>query len=324
VLAQPVYDRIGGQYREGRREEPRIAAAILGALGGASPVLNVGAGAGSYEPRDRLVVAVEPSAVMVRQRPHGAAPAVRAQAEALPFGDGTFGAAMAVLTVHHWTDRARGLAEVRRVADGPVVLFVRDPRVVPAWWLHHYFPASRRLEARRETPLDQFARLLGRPLEVIPVPVPANCADGFSGAYWRRPRAYLDRRVWRPISALALIPDADREEGMRRLRADLDNGEWHRRYGHLLVLDELDLGYRVVVAAPGRQPSGACSGTVRLGQFVRSAMNTNSRPGRSGASRTSSTSKPDAARLDSTSSRLRNRRVESDVTTAPSVRNVYV
>ncbi len=252
--ARPVYDRIGGQYREGRREEPRIAAAILAALGGASPVVNVGAGPGSYEPRDRLVVAVEPSAVMVGQRPPGAAPAVRAQAEALPFGDGTFGAAMAVLTVHHWTDRARGLAEMRRVADGPVVLFVRDPRR-PAWWLHHYFPVSRRLEARRETPLDELARLLGRPLEVIPVPVPADCADGFNGAYWRRPRAYLDPRVWRPMSALALIPDADREEGMHRLRADLDSGEWHRRWGHLLGLDELDLGYRVVVAAPDRYPA---------------------------------------------------------------------
>jgi SAM-dependent methyltransferase len=250
VLGQPVYDRIGGQYRAGRREEPRIAAAIRTALGGASPVLNVGAGAGSYEPRDRLVVAVEPSAVMAGQRPAGTAPAVRAQAEALPFGDRTFGAAMAVLTVHHWGDRARGLAEMRRVADGPVVLFVRDPRAVPAWWLHHYFPATRRLEERRETPLDQLAGLLGRPLVVIPVPIPADCADGFNAAYWRRPRAYLDPGVWRPMSALALIPDADREEGMHRLRADLDSGEWLRQWGHLLALDELDLGYRVVVAAP--------------------------------------------------------------------------
>ena len=242
-----VYDRIGGQYREGRREDPRIAAAILAALGSASPVVNVGAGAGSYEPRDRVVVAVEPSAVMAAQRPPGAAPAVRAKAEALPFGDGTFGAAMGVLTVHHWGDRARGLAEMRRVASDSVVLFVRDPRT-PAWWLHHYFPATRRLEASRETPLDQLARLLGQPLEVIPVPIPADCTDGFNAAYWRRPDAYLDPGVWRPMSALALIPDAEREEGMRRLRTDLDSGEWHRQWGHLLALDELDLGYRVVVA----------------------------------------------------------------------------
>jgi SAM-dependent methyltransferase len=250
VSVQPVYDRIGGQYREGRREDPRIAAVIRAALGDAWPVVNVGAGGGSYEPQDRPVVAVEPSAVMLAQRPPGAAPVIRAAAEALPFGDGSFGAAMGVLTVHHWSDRARGLAEMRRVAQGPVVLFVRDPRAAPAWWLHDYFPATRRLEASRETPLDQLARLLGRALEVIPVPLPADCTDGFNAAYWRRPRAYLDPQVWRPMSALSLIPDGDRQEGMRRLRADLDSGQWHRRWGHLLALPELDLGYRVIVARP--------------------------------------------------------------------------
>jgi SAM-dependent methyltransferase len=250
VPEQLVYDRIGGQYREGRREDPTIAAVIRAALDGASPVVNVGAGAGSYEPRDRPVVAVEPSAVMLAQRPRGTAPVVRALAEALPFGDGSFGAAMGVLTVHHWSDRTRGLAEMRRVACGPVVLFVRDPRAVPTWWLHHYFPACRRLEAGRETPLDQLARPLRRPLEVIPVPIPADCTDGFNAAYWRRPGAYLDPQVWRPMSALSLIPDGDREDGMRRLRADLASGQWHRQWGHLLALDELDLGYRVVVARP--------------------------------------------------------------------------
>jgi SAM-dependent methyltransferase len=246
----PVYDRIGAQYRRGRREDPRIAAPIHSALEAASPVVNVGGGSGSYEPRDRPVVAAEPSTVMLSQRPAGAAPAVRAVAEALPFGDGAFGAAMGVLTVHHWRDRARGLAEMRRVSRGPVVLFVRDPRAVPWWWLHHYFPATARLEASRETPLDQLAQGLDGRLDVTPVPIPADCADGFNAAYWRRPRAYLDPRVWRPMSALALIPDADRADGMRRLRADLDSGEWDRRWGHLLALDELDLGYRVLVARP--------------------------------------------------------------------------
>lgn len=244
----PVYDRIGAQYRRGRREDPRIAAPIQAALEDASPVVNVGGGSGSYEPRDRPVVAAEPSTVMLSQRPAGAAPAVRAVAEALPFGDGTFGAAMGVLTVHHWRDRARGLVEMRRVTRGPVVLFVRDPRAVPWWWLHHYFPATARLEASRETPLDQLVQGLGGQSDVIPVPIPADCADGFNAAYWSRPRAYLDPQVWRPMSALALIPDADRADGMRRLRADLDSGEWDRRWGHLLALDELDLGYRVLVA----------------------------------------------------------------------------
>jgi SAM-dependent methyltransferase len=248
----PVYDRIGQQYRLGRHEDPRIAAALWTALADASPVLNVGAGGGSYEPRDRPVAAAEPSAVMLAQRPAGAAPAVQAPAEALPFAAGSFGAAMAVLTLHHWRDRARGLAELRRVAAGPVVLFVRDPHAVPAWWLHHYFPATAELEASRGTPLDQLAGLLGSPLDVTPVPIPADCTDGFNAAYWRRPHAYLDPQIWRPMSALALIPDADRTRGMRGLRADLDSGEWHRRWGHLLALDELDLGYRVVTAWPGR------------------------------------------------------------------------
>lgn len=245
-----MYDRIGGQYWRGRREDPRIAARIRAALADASPVVNVGAGSGSYEPWDRPVVASEPSEVMLSQRSAGAAPAVCAVAEALPFRDGAFGAAMGVLTVHHWSDRARGLAEMRRVSRGPVVLFTRDPQVAPFWWLHHYFPATARLEASRETTLAQLAQELGGRLDVIPVPIPADCADGFNAAYWRRPRAYLDPQVWRPMSALALIPEADRTDGMRRLRADLDSGDWDRRWGHLLALDELDLGYCVVIARP--------------------------------------------------------------------------
>jgi SAM-dependent methyltransferase len=248
MVVEPVYDRIGGRYREGRREDPRIAAAIWAALGDAAPVVNVGAGTGSYEPRDRPVVAVEPSVVMLAQRPTGAAPAVRAAAEALPLRDGSCGAAMGVLTVHHWSDRRRGLAEMCRVARGPIVLFMRDPQVVPGWWLHNYFPASKRLEASWEVRLDELARLIGRRLEAIPVPLPADCSDGFNAAYWRRPGAFLDQRIWRSMSALALIPDADRERGMRQLRSDLDTGEWHRRWGHLLALDEIDLGYRVVIA----------------------------------------------------------------------------
>ena len=243
-----MYDRIGGQYSRGRHADPRIAAAIWAALADASSVLNVGAGSGSYEPPDRGVVAAEPSAVMLSQRPPGAAVAVRAAAETLPFRDGAFDAAMGVLTVHHWRDRAQGLAEMRRVARGPVVLFTRDPRPVPFWWLHYYFPATARLEASRETPLDELASMLGGRLEVTPVPIPADSTEGFNAAYWRRPRAYLDPEVWRPMSALSLIPAADRTEGMRRLRADLDSGEWERRWGQLLTLGELDLGYRVLTA----------------------------------------------------------------------------
>jgi SAM-dependent methyltransferase len=241
-----VYDRIGVDYRLGRRQDPRIAAAIWAALGGAAPVLNVGAGTGSYEPDDRAVVASEPSAVMLSQHPPGAL--LQAPAEALPLRDNSFGAAMGVLTVHHWSDRARGLAEMRRVSRGPVVLFVRDPEAVPWWWLYHYFPATAALEKKRETRVGDLAAMLGGRVEVIPVPIPADCTDGFNAAYWSRPAAYLDPQIWRSMSALALIPDAGRSDGIRRLAADLNSGEWHRRWAHLQHLDELDLGYRVLVA----------------------------------------------------------------------------
>jgi SAM-dependent methyltransferase len=242
----PVYDLIGGRYAAGRCTDPRIAAPILAALGDARTVLNVGAGSGSYEPRGPRVVAVEPSVVMIAQRPRAAAPAVRAVAEALPFPDGAFDAAMGVLTMHHWADRNRGLAEMRRVA-GRVVLFMRDSRRRPPWWLDHYFPATARLEAARETQVAELERVLG-PMEVIPVPLPGDCADGFNGAYWRRPREILDPAVWGPMSAVSLIPPEERAAGMSRLRADLESGAWERRWGYLLGLAELDLGYSVAVS----------------------------------------------------------------------------
>jgi SAM-dependent methyltransferase len=246
----PVYDRIGLGYTGGRREEPRIAAALAAAIGDADSVLNVGAGTGSYEPRDRPVVSVEPSAVMIAQRPEHAAPAVRAIAEALPFADGSFGAAMAVLSIHHWADQAQGLAEMRRIARGPVVLFGGSDRLLnTTWWLHDYFPAARRLVAGRTYPPERIAEVLGR-VSAIPVPIPADCADGFEAAYWRRPQAILDPAIWRATSALSLISDTERASGMSRLSADLRSGDWERRYGHLFGLGELDLGYRVIAARP--------------------------------------------------------------------------
>jgi hypothetical protein len=139
---------------------------------------------------------------------------------------------------------------MRRVARGPVVLFGgSDPELNTSWWLHDYFPATRRLVHGRSVPAARIAAVLG-PLVQVPVPIPAGCADGFEAAYWRRPAAILDPAVWQATSALSLTGAADREAGMARLAADLDSGEWHRRYGHLLALDELDLGYRVLIARP--------------------------------------------------------------------------
>jgi SAM-dependent methyltransferase len=208
--------------------------------------VNVGAGSGSYEPEALTLVAVEPSLEMIRQRPIGASPAVQARAEALPFPDRSFDAAMAVLTVHHWSDRPRGLAELRRVARKRIVILTFDAELTPPFWLvDRYFPAIRELDRRTMAPLDELRASLGD-VDVYPIPVPHDCIDGFMGAYWRRPRAYLNSDVRRAISAFALIPNVD--AGLRQLAADLEDGTWNRVYGHLLTQFELDLGYRLVIA----------------------------------------------------------------------------
>jgi SAM-dependent methyltransferase len=243
-----LYDSIGKRYTEVRREDPRIAARIRAALGDARTVVNVGAGTGSYEPADLEVVAVEPSETMIAQRPEGTAPVVRAFAEELPFKDGSFDAAIAVLTDHHWSDHARGLAEMRRVARR-VVLFTWDPATVfDGWVVRDYFPAIVDL-----IPGDyRFAHTLARlgDARAEPVPVPHDCLDGFFHAYWRRPDAYLSREVRAGISVFARLDGAAVDAGVRRLRRDLQSGEWERRNGHLLELEELDLGYRLVTAPP--------------------------------------------------------------------------
>jgi SAM-dependent methyltransferase len=243
-----LYDAIGIGYGNYRRPDPRLADAIRSALGDAASVVNVGAGAGSYEPRDRLVVAVEPSPAMIRQRPAGSAPVVQASATHLPFRDAAFAAALAVLTVHHWPDRVRGLTELARVAQRRVVIVTWDPETFGFWLTEDYFPAMIEIDRHIGPPLDEFRRVVG-PLEVHPLPIPHDCADGFLGAYWRRPDAYLDPGVRGAISTFSKISDL--EAGLARLRGDLRDGTWARRYGHLLARSELDLGYRLVIAHRG-------------------------------------------------------------------------
>jgi SAM-dependent methyltransferase len=240
-----LYDRIGVGYRSHRRPDPRIAAAVVGALADAGTVVNVGAGAGSYEPSGRTVVAVEPSPEMIRQRGTGGAPVVRASATHLPFRDAGFEAALAVLTIHHWPDRARGLAELGRVARDRVVVLTWDPTSPGFWLTEDYFPEILAIDRPIFPPLDQLAAVLG-PIEVRPIPIPHDCVDGFLGAYWRRPTAYLDADLRRAISTFSKLGDVER--GLARLGQDLDDGSWRRRHGHLLHRTELDLGYRLVVA----------------------------------------------------------------------------
>jgi SAM-dependent methyltransferase len=238
-----TYDIIGANYVELRKPDPRIAAVILEALGQARTVLNVGAGAGSYEPMDREVIAVEPSAAMVRKRRVEAASVVRATAERLPFADGSFDAAMAVLTVHHWKDKATGMREMRRVTRGPIVVLTFDPACRP--WLTDYLPALVALDEAQLPPMTDYARWLG-PTTIAPVPVPHDCIDGFLYAYWRRPAAYLDAHVRSGSSSFWAIGDV--EAGLRRLERDLASGAWRDQYGTLLARDSLDVGYRLVMA----------------------------------------------------------------------------
>ncbi len=238
----PIYDRIGVDYAHLRKPDPRIARLIDEALGSARAVLNVGAGTGNYEPTDRQVTALEPSAEMIAQRPADAAPVVQGHAEALPFADGSFDAAMAVLTVHHWNDQPKGLAEMRRVARDRVAIMTFDP-AHRDFWLYDYFPELIALDQGMMPPLDVYAKWLG-PVEIMPVPIPADCTDGFLAAHWQRPEAYLDLRVRQGISTFWKIPNVG--PAMAKLARDLDSGEWHRRYGHLLDLDAIDAGYRLV------------------------------------------------------------------------------
>jgi len=244
-----LYDDIGHGYARTRDADPRIAAAIDTALGDARTVVNVGAGAGSYEPRDREVTAVEPSQAMIDQRPPGAAPCVRAPAEALPFADGSFDAALAAMTIHHWDDVARGLAELRRVARARVVVLTWDPEVAAESWLTaEYLPELRKLDLFRFDSPARLAERLGGDVTVTPVPIPADCRDGFIEAFWARPEAYLDPVVRDGMSGMRAMDQDVVRRAMARLEADLRSGAWDRRHGHLRGQAELELGYRLVLA----------------------------------------------------------------------------
>ena len=240
------YDEIGKTYSSTRRSDPRIAAIIRCALGDARTVVNVGAGAGAYEPSDRAVVALEPSRQMIRQRAPDAAPAVVAKAEAQPFRDATFDAALASLTMHHWTDWRRGVDEMRRVARR-VVIFTFEPAEVDRFWLiETYFPEIVEIDRGRTPSIDEVVRHLGRS-SVERVPIPHDCADGFLAAYWRRPEAYLDPTVRAGMSCFPLLGDDVVARGVERLAADLRSGAWQRRFGQLHRLDALDVCYRLLV-----------------------------------------------------------------------------
>jgi SAM-dependent methyltransferase len=243
------YERHGRTYARHRREDPRIAARIHAALGDARRVLNVGAGAGSYEPRDRWVLAVEPSATMRAQRPPCAAPAICARAEALPFDDDAVDGAMACVTIHHWERAEAGLAELRRVARGPVVIFTFELEHLPAWQ-QQFLREGLERERRRFPAIEEIAAALGGSARVERIPTPGDCMDGFFEAFWRRPEKLLDADVRSAQSMWALLERGAEQRIVERLASALRSGEWDAEHGHLRAQDSYDGALRLVISEP--------------------------------------------------------------------------
>ncbi len=247
------YGAIGTAYADYRRPDPRIAARIGEALGPAETVrtvLNVGAGAGSYEPADRAITAVEPSASMRAQRPPGLAPAVDATAEDLPFGDGEFDAAMTTFSVHQWSDPGAGLRELRRVTRGPVVVLTCDPDRLTRFWLTGYAPEVIETEARRYPSVPALAEGLGGEVTVATVPIPLDCSDGFNEAYYGRPEALLDPGARRSCSAWSFVGTEVHDRFTRDLQRDLADGTWDRRHGQLRSQPTFDGSLILVTSTP--------------------------------------------------------------------------
>lgn len=258
MLAHPMttrsaYDELGDAYATVRREDPRLAAFIHAGLGDARTVLNVGAGTGNYEPADRYVVAVEPSATMRAQRRPDAAPAIRAYADALPFDDGAFDAVLSIFSDHHWPDRGAGLAELRRVARRRVVVLTFEPALLADSWLCAYLPGLRAMLPAWGT--AEVAAALGGDVLVEPLPLPHDCADEFLHTFWRRPEALLAPHAADGISLFRRLAPEELAAGLARLRTDVDTGAWSAAHPHLLDAEHHDMGVRLLVADRRARPA---------------------------------------------------------------------
>lgn len=246
------YDKGGHQYSSVRKPDPRIANAIHAALGNARTVLNLGAGSGSYEPSDRYVVAIEPSETMRRQRPSTLPPALIGTADSIPFDDDAFDAAMAVLTVHHWKDRAHCLQEVCRVTRGPIVILTFDPEAPTEFWMGDYAPELVEIERARYGPISTITGVFGAACEVLPIAIPKDCTDGFQAAFYARPEAFLQKAVRESQSAWGFLPSGSEERIVCALASDLRSGQWDRKYGHLRAQPQLRCQLRLIVGNPRR------------------------------------------------------------------------
>lgn len=245
------YDQYGHTYSGQRQTDPRIAAYVFKELENAQTILNVGAGTGSYEPESKYVVAVEPSVAMRAQRiMNNKVPAINAKAGDLPFDDDAFDAAMAMITVHHWPDMDKGLKELRRVTRNQVVIMTFDPEKLDLFWNAEYFPEVIRVEKSRYPTIDFIKASLGGNCKVIPVPIPLDCKDGFQEAFYGRPEAFLEKQVRLSQSAWGFISDEEQEVIVHRLRTDLENGNWDKKYGHFRTQPEFTCALRLIVSTP--------------------------------------------------------------------------
>ncbi|MFB5192334.1 class I SAM-dependent methyltransferase [Alicyclobacillus fastidiosus] len=245
------YDRYGHKYSGHRRTDPRIAAYVNAALGPAKTVLNVGAGAGSYEPSDRYVIAVEPSSVMRAQRLDAErAPAIIGTADSLPFDDNSFDAAMAMVTVHHWPDIQEGLQELRRVTRGQVIVMTFDPDALHEFWNADYFPELIEVERRRYPTMDDLYKAIGGKCEVHRIPIPLDCVDGFQEAFYGRPEAFLEKEVRMAQSAWGFLPEGVEEKLVRNFADELESGEWDRKYGKYRTTPFFTGALRLIIGWP--------------------------------------------------------------------------
>ncbi|TWU09670.1 hypothetical protein CA54_49120 [Symmachiella macrocystis] len=244
------YDRFGGSYQHNRRGDPEILAQIESELGDARSVLNIGAGTGSYEPTDRYVVAVEPSATMRRQRPQNLCPALIGTAESIPFDNESFDAALAILTIHHWPNLNECLREVRRVTAGPLIIMTFDPCAETEFWLRDYLPEMEDVERSRYPEIQVVQNAVGGECKVIDFPVSLNCRDKFQVALYGRPEEFLKQEVRNCQSAWKFLPDGCEERFVRDLSSDIESGRWDEKYGHFRTRPAINCQLRLVVSRP--------------------------------------------------------------------------
>ena len=245
------YNKHGSGYAQIRRTDPRIAALVHEALGDARVILNVGAGAGSYEPTDKHVIAIEPSAMMRSQRPAHLTPAIHGFAESLPLDDKSVDAAMAMVTVHQWSDANKGLSELRRVSRGPVVVLTFDGDALDLFWLADYAPELIAAESKRYPKMDAISKALGGVTTVKTVPVPIDCVDGFTEAYYARPEKFLETAVRKAQSAWGFVSEEAQARSVKKLADDLTSGAWEKKYGKWRALPFFEGSLRLIVSRPG-------------------------------------------------------------------------